>query len=150
MALPVRQGNGQQVARWDPFAELSRLDEQLHRYLGNWDRFPSVLSEAIGPLADLEETDDAYIVEVELPGVKREDINVEVIGRRLTVTGERKERERTGILRRSTRTVGRFEHELLLPGEVDEEGVEATLDEGVLSIRVPKSERERPKRIAVK
>ena len=104
----------------------------------------------MGPLADLEETDDAYVVEVELPGVKREDINVEVIGRRLTVTGERKERERTGILRRSTRTVGRFEHEVLLPGEVDEEGVEATLDEGVLSIRVPKSERERPKRIAVK
>ncbi len=56
----------------------------------------------------MEETDDAYLVEVELPGVKRDDISIEVAGRRLTVSRERKERQRTGILRRRTRTVGRF------------------------------------------
>ncbi len=75
---------------------------------------------------------------------------MEVAGRRDTISGERKERQRTGILRRSNRTMGRFEHEVVLPGEVDEEGIEATLEEGVLTLRVPKSERERPKRIAVK
>ncbi len=150
MALPARRGDGQQVARWDPFAELTRLDQQLHEYLGNWARFPSQFGEGTGLLADLEETDDAYVVEVELPGVKRDDINVEVAGRRLTVSGERKERQRTGILRHSTRTVGRFEHEVVLPGEVDDEGVEAMLEEGVLRVRVPKTERDRPRRIPVK
>ena len=66
------------------------------------------------------------------------------------VTGERKERERVGILRRRTRTVGRFHYEVLLPGEVDEEAVEASLHEGVLTVRVPKPLSERPRRIPVR
>ena len=67
----------------------------------------------------------------------------------VTVTGERKERERVGILRRRTRTVGRFRYEVLLPGEVEEDGVAASLHEGVLTVRVPKPARERPRRIPV-
>ena len=97
----------------------------------------------------MEETDDAYVVDVELPGVKGDDISVEVAGRRLTVSGERRQRERTGILRRQTRTVGRFHYEVVLPGPVDEEGIEASLDEGVLVVRAPKPEAERPRRIPV-
>ena len=124
MALPVRHGDRQQV----------------HEYPGGA-RFLSLSGGATVPPADLEETDDAYVVEVELPGVKREDINVEVSGRRLSVSGERKERERTGILRRSTRPAGGFEHTVLFAGEVDEESIEATLDKGVLTVQVPKRAR---------
>lgn len=101
-------------------------------------------------MADVEESDDAYLVEVELPGVKGDDIDVEVAGRRLTVSGERKERERVGILRRQTRTVGRFHYEVVLPGDVAEDEVEAGLNEGVLTIRIPKVAADRPKRIPVK
>ncbi len=101
------------------------------------------------PLADLEETDDAYLVEIELPGVKRDDVSVEVAGRRLSVSGERKERQRVGILRRRTRTVGRFHYEVVLPGDVEEEGVTASMEEGVLTVRVPKPASERPRRIPV-
>ena len=104
---------------------------------------------AFTPLADLEETDEAYVAEIELPGVQLEDLSVEVAGSRLTVAGERKERERVGILRRRTRTVGRFHYEVLLPGEVEAEQVEASLHEGVLAVRVPKTARERPRRIPV-
>ena len=82
--------------------------------------------------------------------MKGEDIDVEVAGRRLTVSGERKERERVGILRRQTRTVGAFQYEVVLPGEVNEAEVEAALNEGVLNIRVPKVEADRPRRIPVK
>ena len=57
------------------------------------------MGEGFTPLADVEETDEAYLVEVELAGVKGDDIQVEVAGRRLSVSGERKERERVGILR---------------------------------------------------
>ena len=149
MALPVRRGQGD-VGRWDPVSEINRLSERMQDYLGNWSSLPSLLGEGFTPLADVEETDDAYTVEVELAGVKGEDISVEVAGRRLTVSGERKERERVGILRRQTRTVGRFHYEVVLPGEVDEDGVEASLDEGVLTVRVPKAEAERPRRIPVK
>jgi HSP20 family protein len=148
MALPTRRSQGD-VARWDPLAEINRFNEQLQDYLGRWSPLPSLLGEGFTPLADVEETDDAYLVEVELPGVKGDDIAVEVAGRRLTVSGERKERERVGILRRQTRTVGRFHYEVVLPGEVDEEVIEASLDEGVLTVRVPKAEAERPRRIPV-
>jgi HSP20 family protein len=118
------------------------------RLLPGWDDLLSS-SGAFTPLADLEETDEAYVAEIELPGVKREDLSVEVSGPYLTVTGERKERERVGILRRRTRTVGRFHYEVLLPGEVDEEGVTAALHEGVLTVTVPKPASERPRRIKV-
>jgi HSP20 family protein len=149
MALPVRR-NETQAERWDPLAELGRLNEQLQQYLSNWASLPSTLGEEFTPLADVEETEDAYLVEIELPGVKREDISVEVAGRRLTVSGERKERQRVGILRRRTRTVGRFHYEVVLPGDLVEDEVEASLDEGVLSLRVPKPERDRARRILVK
>ena len=147
MALPVRRDEAE-VTRWDPFSELSRLNQQLQRYVERWSDLPS-LTGGFTPLADVEETDDAYLVEIELPGVKRDDVSVEVTGRRLTVSGERKERERAGILRRRTRTVGRFHYEVVLPGDVEDEGVSASMDQGVLTVRVPKPASERPRRIPI-
>ena len=147
MSLPVRQQQGE-LKGWEGFAGLSQLRNQLDALLSGWDDLLSS-SGAFTPLADLEETDESYVAEIELPGVKLEDLSVEVAGPRLTVTGERKERERVGILRRRTRTVGRFRYEVLLPGEVEEDGVEASLHEGVLTVRVPKPARERPRRIPV-
>ena len=102
------------------------------------------------PLADVEETDDAYIVEMELAGVKKDDINVELSGRRLSVSGERKEKERQGRVRRRTRTVGRFRYEISFPADVDDKKIEANINEGVLTIRVPKAAAERPTQITVK
>jgi HSP20 family protein len=147
MSLPVRQRQ-RELTGWDGFAGLSQLRNQIDALLSGWDDLLSS-SGAFTPLADLEETDDAYVAEIELPGVKLEDLSVEVTGPRLTVTGERKERERVGILRRRTRTVGRFRYEVLLPGDVEEDGVAASLHEGVLTVRVPKPARERPRRIPV-
>jgi HSP20 family protein len=148
LALPIRRNQGEE-GRWDPVAQVNRLNEQLQEYLDDRGSFPSLLGNGFTPLADVEETDDAYLVEVELPGVKGDDIVVEVAGRRLTVSGERKEKERVGILRRHTRTVGRFHYEVVLPGDVADEEVDASLDEGVLVVRAPKVEADRPRRIPV-
>ncbi len=159
MALPVRRrgdepdaasgARGQELAPWGPLAELDRLHRQLASYLDAW-RLPDLLGGGFTPLADAEETPEAYLVEVEVPGVRREDIEIEVGGRRLSVRGERKEKERVGILRRRERTVGRFSTEVTVPGDIDEEGVEAHLDGGVLTVRLPKPERDRPRRIEIR
>ena len=155
MALPVRRGNDRapdtvDTRSWDPLRELEQLSRQLTARLDSWRQFPSVLGDAFVPLADVEETPEAYLVEIELAGVKKGDLDIEIAGRRLIVAGERKERQRRGILRTRERTVGRFHYEVTLPGDVDESAIEANLDEGVLTVRAPKPERDRPRRIEVR
>jgi HSP20 family protein len=66
------------------------------------------------------------------------------------ITGEIKEKERKGVLRRRTRRSGQFEYCVTLPGHPNDEGIEANLHEGVLTVRVPKAQQERPRRIDVK
>ena len=111
-----------------------------------------LLTEGAGwaPLVDIEEQDDAYVLEAEVPGVKREDVNIEVVGNELSITGEIKEKERRGALRRRTRRTGRFEYRVRLPEQVDASKIEASLDQGVLTIRVPKSERSQRQQIEIK
>lgn len=101
------------------------------------------------PLTDVEERDDSYVLDVELPGVRRDDVSIEVVQGRLTITGERRERHRVGLLRHRTRTTGRFGLELTLPVDVDTDAVTASLDHGVLTVVVPKAVQARRRRIAV-
>jgi HSP20 family protein len=99
---------------------------------------------------DIEETEDAWIVEAEVPGVNSEDVDVEVRDSEIAITGDIKERERSGILRRKTRRVGRFEFRVTLPGQTDPEKVQAGLDNGVLTVRIPKPEVARPHHVEVR
>lgn len=102
------------------------------------------------PLADVSETDDAYTVEVELPGVRKDQINVELNDRELVISGEIPEpSEEDGQRRRRSRRTGRFEFRTVLPGEVNPDGVSANLSDGVLSVKVPKAEEAKPRRIEV-
>jgi HSP20 family protein len=147
MALPVRQ-NQTLEARRDPIHQFSDLSHQLTRLLD--EQWPELtVSDVFTPLADVEETDDAYLVDVELPGVKKNDLNVEVTDRRVVVSGERREKERVGLLRRRTRTWGRFQFEINLPEPIDEDKIEANLDDGVLSLRIPKATSTRRRQIDV-
>ena len=153
MALPVRRSSRstpQQAQHWEPLQELEQLHEQMGRLM------ESVWSPGQGnggiwmPLADIEETDDAWIIEAELPGVDRDDVNVEMRDSELIISGDIKEKERKGILRRRTRRTGRFEYRVSLPGLSDQEHIEANLHDGVLTVRVPKSEQAKPRRIEVR
>jgi HSP20 family protein len=135
----------------DPLTELNRLvgeiDSVLDRAFASLGRpsFTSLPNGAFTTLADIEETEDAYVIEIELPGIKREDASVEVQGRRIVVTGERKEIERTGIFRTKTRVTGRFRYEALLPGDIDADQVAASYQDGLLVVRAPKPESKRAK-----
>jgi HSP20 family protein len=102
------------------------------------------------PMADLSETDDAYVMEIELPGVRRKDIDVEINERELVVSGEIKQTEREGVLRRSTRRTGAFEFRAVLPGEVKAEDIDARLADGVLKVAIPKAQPMKPRHIEVK
>jgi HSP20 family protein len=159
MSQPMRRsetgagtGSGAGPARYDPFTELDRLTQQMSRLFDTqWPDLPSLVGQTgFTPLADVEETDDAYLIDMDLPDVRREDLDIEVTGRRLVVSGERKEKEREGLLRRRTRTVGRFRYEVTLPDEVDPDGIDASLQDGVLHLRIPKSQGRQRRRIEVK
>lgn len=102
------------------------------------------------PSADIEETDDAYVLQLDLPGVNREDVNIELRDNEVRITGEIKEKERTGVLRRQTRRVGQFEFMVTLPGDIDPEKVEASLHDGVLTVRLGKAAASQPRQIEVK
>ena len=143
MALPVLN-RPRRTQRWDPVRNLDDLVDRLTR---EWSSGAAI--DRWVPLADVEETDDAYVVELELPGAVRDDVDVEIDGRVLTVSGEVREKERRGILHRRARRLGRFHHSLTLPGVLDEEHVEAELRDGVLTVRLPKSEATRRRRIQV-
>jgi HSP20 family protein len=102
------------------------------------------------PPVDIEETEDSYILEMDLPGVKPEDVNLELRdSNELRVTGQYRERERTGTMRRQSRRSGQFEYDVILPGEVDPEKIDASLEDGVLFVRLGKAQAQ-PRRIEVK
>ena len=146
--LPERSRTGSEGP--GPLSELGQLNERMRRMLEQ--TFGGMLDEPAGwvPAVDIEELEDAYVVEAEVPGVKREDVNIEVSGNELTISGEIKVREREGIIRRRTRRVGEFEFRVLLPNEVNAEGIDAKLNDGVLTVRIPKAERAQRRRIEVK
>jgi HSP20 family protein len=102
------------------------------------------------PLADIEETDDAYVVEVDLPSVKAEDISAELVGNELRIAGQLKEREHSGTMRRRTRRTGRFSYRVALPSSVDGERIEANLSDGMLTVRVPKGTQDEAHKIEIK
>ncbi len=141
--------------RWEPLRELDQVTERMRQMLEQtfggigWSS-PLLEREGWSPFVDLEETDDAYVVEAELPGVKRENVNIELVGNELNISGEIKERERKGTVRRRSRRTGRFDYRVSLPDHVDADKIEANLAEGVLTVRVPKSERAQRRRIEVK
>lgn len=143
--LPERRTEG-----WSPLSDIGQLNERMRRMLEQ--TFGGLLDDTAGwiPAVDIEEKDDAYVVEAEVPGVKREDVNIEVTGHELFISGEMKERKREGVIRRQTRRTGRFEFRVTLPGEVDPEGVDAKLNDGVLIVRIPKAQRMQRRRIEVK
>ena len=127
---------------------------------GIYDRMGQLMNVAFGvtpaelidtpwsPLADLSETDDAYVVQVDLPGVHKDQVQVQLQDRELIITGEVAESQR-GRRHRSSRRTGRFEFRTYLPGDVEADAVTAQLSDGVLTVTVPKSEAAKPRQIEV-
>ena len=130
----------------------SHLREQLNRL---FDVSASRAPESFGdwsPALDAFEDKDKYVVSLELPGMKREDISVTVHDGVLTVSGERKSEQdtKTGAVHRAERYYGKFTRSVSLPPTAKADKVAASYKDGVLQIELPKAEEAKPKSIEVK
>lgn len=104
------------------------------------------------PALDVYETQEKFVITVELPGVSSDDVDISVEDSTLVVRGERKfyrEQEEESFLR-IERRFGEFTRSLTLPSTADAEGIQASFDQGVLTIEVPKKEEAKPKKITIK
>lgn len=103
------------------------------------------------PLCEVEETDDLYLMSFDLPGVRRDDIKVEFVENQLTISGERRhDREKKqGERWLNERSFGKFQRVFTLPGAVKTDAIEATHEDGVLRIALPKAESSKPKQVRI-
>ena len=134
------------LTRWDPFTEMSRFQDELFR---------SALhgrnggARTFAPAVDVYEDADAIFVQAELPGLRLEDITVNVENDVLTLSGERRSEREDGHHVRE-RWVGAFARSFKLPRTIDVERIDATLKDGVLTVKLPKRESIKPRKIEVK
>ena len=144
------------LAKWTPKAEWETLRNEMDRWFEP--RFPAVFrrdgeaEEARWPRLDVHETETAYVVETDLPGMTAETITVEMEGHYMVVKGERRmEREEgEGEAKRTERAFGTFYRKVALPETAKFEEAEAKYENGVLTVTVPKGEVDKAKTITVK
>lgn len=142
------------IARWDPFREMEALRENVNRLfqeaLGGPARgVPSARPWA--PAVDVVEDDEKIVVKAELPGMRKEDVEVELTGDTLTIRGERKfeEKEEKQNYIRVERAYGRFQRAFTIGVPIKADDLKANYKEGVLEITIPKAEEVKPKKVDV-
>ena len=133
----------------DLYSSLTRLNRMMDEALSGWN------GEAVGsawtPSCDVREDKDHLTITMDLPGVKAEDVRISLENQVLTVRGDRQQVSEQGDERwhRYERSYGSFERSFALPATVDAERIQATTDNGVLTISLPKVEKARPREIPV-
>ncbi|HJT91551.1 MAG TPA: Hsp20/alpha crystallin family protein [Mycobacterium sp.] len=145
-----RRGGGQPITTqvgWDPIRDANRFDQLIRTLFAD---SPGLTPQgALAIPVDIEETDDAYIVDVDLPNVNPDDVTIEMRGEELRISGQFEQRERSGVMRRQSRQQGEFEYVVDLPSDLDPDRVDATYGRGVLRITVSKAQDAQPRRIEV-
>jgi len=138
---------------WDPFRELDLFpDWHPFRSLGLWPMRGQAMGEtSLRPAVDVAETDEHYVVTAEVPGIRREDLTVELKDNVLTIRGEKhSERSEKGEQRRwSERVYGSFVRSFTLPANADPDRVSASFQDGVLTLEIQKREEAKPKVIHI-
>jgi HSP20 family protein len=134
------------LVRWTPFRELDLMERRMRRMLEDVGFAPTAV-----PAADVYETPDEFVVELEVPGFVEQDLGIEVTDHTLIVKGEvthAKEEEKHEFLLRE-RLEKTFERRFMLPAEADTKKLTATFDNGVLGIHTPKAPRAGTRKIAI-
>ena len=144
------------LVKWDPFRELEDVSNRLNRIFGQSlarsESGQNMLAVADwAPSVDISETDSAYLIKGEIPGVKKEDVKVTIQDGMLTIQGERKqEKEEKGKkFHRIERSYGSFVRSFRVPDDADESAVKAEFKDGMLNVTLAKSEKAKTKAIEV-
>ena len=144
------------LIRWQPFSDMVTLrqamdrlfDDSLVRPL----RFTTLLGEGAEMPIDMFQTDEDVVIKASVPGLKPEEVDVAITGDTLTIKGEAKTEEEVKKENyfRKERSYGAFSRSILLPSSLQTDKAEATFDNGVLTLTIPKAEESKPKQIKIK
>ncbi len=144
-----------EMVKWDPFNEMQSFQDDMNRVFTDFfGRSPGrrTLTEGLwAPLMDIEETKDELVIKAEVPGMAKDDIKIQINNDILSISGERKHEEETKdkTYHRIERSYGKFQRIIRLPTEVQSGKTKASYENGVLTIRIPKSEEVKPREIAI-
>jgi HSP20 family protein len=146
---PVREGGEDMamIVRWSPFRELDWVDQGFHRMFDDFGFAPALL-----PPADVYETTDEFVVELDVPGFEEKQLGIEVTDHILVVKGERiqaEEEEKAKEFRLRERLEQAFERRFHLPVDADTQHVKAKFSEGVLEVHTPKLPISKPHKIEI-
>lgn len=136
-----------------PFNELERLQKQMNELYGAFTGGALPMPSAgVFPLANVTEDSNNYYVRAELPGIKSDELDIQVTSDGISLAGERKiAEEGNGVkYHRREREAGKFSRSISLPGDIDVSKVEARLENGILTVVIPKAEIAKPRQITVK
>jgi HSP20 family protein len=148
--LTATNRNNELANPW--FDDFMQPHRWLNQFFGN-DIMPAFQNESrfLSPAIDIDETENEYLVTADLPGVKKEDLKVDHSGNRLTISAERKYDNTNGQKNeRRERFFGTYQRSFTLPTGVDAEKIEASFENGVLRVQIPKAEASRSRRIDIK
>ena len=140
------------LVRWNPNRELDSLQREMNRLFDDvFTLTPSNALSGFTPAAELEEQDDAYHLRLEVPGISKDDLDIQATANTISVSGERQSsanHEEDGMTRSEFR-YGSFSRMISLPGRIDHQNVVADYHDGILNLTLPKAEEEKNKVVKV-
>jgi len=145
------------IVRWDPFRDLMTIQDRMNRLFDQTlsktrtDDDEGLTASTWSPAVDIYETADSIVLKAELPGLSRENIDIQVRDNTLTLKGERKfEREvKDENYLRIERSYGAFQRAFNLPSVIQQDKIKAVFKEGVLEVTMPKAEEAKPKQVKI-
>jgi len=145
------------IVRFSPRTDLDRMQREFDRMFGNFFPTRSLVNDypdqsgSWAPRLDVVETDDAFLFEFDIPGIAKDDISINLHDGVLSVSGERESRElkENDDVVRVERFTGHFYRSFSVPTAIDDSKIEANYENGVLSLRLPKAEESKPRKIKI-
>jgi HSP20 family protein len=141
------------LVRWEPMRELNTLQTEMNRLFNSFfdEGGEGKMTRRWAPAIDLLEREDSLVLKADLPGLSEDDVKIEVRDNVLRISGERRadfEDKQNGYYR-VERAFGSFSRSLTLPEGVDADKIDASFDNGVLEVKIPKPEERKPRRIEI-
>lgn len=148
------------LVKFNPVRDLLNFEREVSRIINNFERsfdsdnsLPQEFENAIwSPLSDISEDKDNFKIRLDLPGMKKEDVKINMENNMLSISGERKQEKESDNSKyhRVERVYGKFYRSFTLPESIEHEKIDAEFKDGQLTITVPKSEKAKPKQLEIK